>query len=155
MKDKTIKLLLGVMGSNRVLPVRIAVKRDCKLGSGAVSIRPNNREPGSDRHHLPAEVEEGFVSAIFGGIIIVVLAVGGLLTFLFLLHKTKLVPGLFESPSDGISIDPDTLPAKEILVRGSSDPAPPHKTLLRAAHSSGETPQEELLRALTTNGRKD
>ncbi len=44
-------------------------------------------------------------------------------------------------------VTPDTLPADEILVRGSEEPpVAQSEVLLRAAHRGKETPKEEWLR---------
>lgn len=78
-----------------------------------------------------------------------------LIAFLFLYVCWKLQSWLKQTSKElkDISytppVDTNTLPAKEILVRGSQEPIQEQSTvLLRAAEESAEVPAEELLRAV-------
>jgi hypothetical protein len=46
----------------------------------------------------------------------------------------------------------NTLPANEVLVRGSQQPATPHKEVLLRPAQGGETPADQLLRIVNSDG---
>jgi hypothetical protein len=47
-------------------------------------------------------------------------------------------------------VTPDTLPAEEMLVRGSEEPQAGSETLVRPSTATRETPAEQLLRSTNT-----
>jgi hypothetical protein len=93
------------------------------------------------------------VSAIHKGVAMAMLPlfIFWLLGFLLLLHDThkryRVARETYDPP-----VNPDTLTADEILVRGSAEPAAQSEVLLRAVQTGQETAAEELLRANVEGG---